>query len=417
MAFDRLDFVETIEELAGQLGLEIPRENSFGHEHAPTQNTEQKRHLYDLMGHIAQFFQQHLHGGQHQIAVDYLHQRGLSSEIVEKFGIGYVPDEWDQVRNQFGQHPQAQTDLVNTGMLIENEQGRRYDRFRGRLMFPIRDRRGRVIGFGGRVIADGTPKYLNSPETLIFHKGRELYGFYEVLQSHREPREILVVEGYMDVVALAQYGVDYAVASLGTATTAEHMQLLFRQTSTVICCYDGDRAGREAAWRAMEQSLPYLNDGRQIKFIFLPDGEDPDTMVRKEGKAAFEQRLSQAMPLSNFMLNNLVEKIDSSSHEGRLKLVGLAAPLIEKIPQQGLRQHLNEKLGERIGVNQEHRLQAMLSKHHQGQARPIFQEIKRTNASSDRFIIATSRICTGSSTLGAIARNQDPRSEFIHRDP
>ncbi|MDF4687335.1 toprim domain-containing protein, partial [Vibrio parahaemolyticus] len=186
--------------------------------------------------------------------------------------------------------------------------------------------------FGGRVLGDGTPKYLNSPETPIFHKGKELYGLYEVLQAYREPPQILVVEGYMDVVALAQYGVDYSVASLGTSTTGDHLQVLFRQTSTVVCCYDGDRAGREAAWRAMENALPYLTDGRQLKFMFLPDGEDPDSYIRQNGKQAFEQQVSNAMPLSEFMFSSLTQQVDMSTKEGMAKLSTLAVPLIDKVP-------------------------------------------------------------------------------------
>jgi len=254
MEYERLDFVEAIEELASSLGLDVPREQRQGggfQSNQPQANSEQKRNLYDIMGSIAQFYRDQLKQPKSKVAIDYLKDRGLSGQIVQKFGIGYVADEWDLVRKNFGQTPQTQDMLISGGMLIENDNGNRYDRFRGRVMFPIRDRRGRVIGFGGRVIGDGTPKYLNSPETPIFHKGKELYGLYEVMQAHREPSKILVVEGYMDVVALAQYGVDYSVASLGTSTTGDHIQLLFRQTNTVVCCYDGDRAGKDAAWRAL----------------------------------------------------------------------------------------------------------------------------------------------------------------------
>lgn len=213
-------------------------------------------------------------------------------------------------------------------MLVTNDQGRSYDRFRERVMFPIRDKRGRVIGFGGRVLGDALPKYLNSPETDIFHKGRQLYGLYEAQQDNPEPPRLLVVEGYMDVVALAQYDINYAVASLGTSTTADHIQLLFRVTNNVICCYDGDRAGRDAAWRALETALPYMTDGRQLRFMFLPDGEDPDTLVRKEGKAAFEARMEQAQPLSTFLFNSLLPQVDLSTPDGRAQLSTLALPLI-----------------------------------------------------------------------------------------
>ncbi|EJB8415992.1 TPA: DNA primase [Vibrio vulnificus] len=382
MEFERLEFVEAIEELASYLGLDVPREQRSSNtkfSQAPQASSSQKRSLYDLMASISQFYRNQLKLSSGKIAIDYLKNRGLSGEIVQKFGIGYIADEWDLVRKNFGQHPEAQEMLVAGGMLIENEKGNRYDRFRGRVMFPIRDRRGRVIGFGGRVLGDGTPKYLNSPETPIFHKGKELYGLYEVLQAYREPPQILVVEGYMDVVALAQYGVDYSVASLGTSTTGDHLQVLFRQTSTVVCCYDGDRAGREAAWRAMENALPYLNDGRQLKFMFLPDGEDPDSYVRQFGKAQFEQQVANAMPLSEFMFSSLAQQVDMSSKEGMAKLTTLAVPLIDKVPGGTLRLYLRELLGRRLGLVDERQLQQLIDRQGQTDKKPQpHRELKRT---------------------------------------
>jgi len=359
MEFDNLDFVESIEELANGLGLDVPREQRSGEvSSAPRANSEEKRSLYDLMGSISQFYASQLKVSANKPAIDYLKQRGLSGEIVKKFGIGYVADEWDSIRKNFGQKNQAQEMLVTAGMLIENDQGNRYDRFRGRVMFPIRDRRGRVIGFGGRIIGDGTPKYLNSPETPIFHKGKELYGLYEVLQAHREPEQVLVVEGYMDVVALAQYGVDYSVASLGTSTTGDHLQMLFRQTSTVVCCYDGDRAGREAAWRALENALGYLKSGNILKFLFLPDGEDPDSYIRKHGKEAFEQQVRDAKPLSEYLFSNLTEQVQVGSNEGKAALEALADPLIRKIPDEHLQAQLFKMLGQRTGNFLEHKVSA-----------------------------------------------------------
>ncbi|MFH4855741.1 DNA primase [Vibrio diabolicus] len=383
MEFDRLEFVEAIEELASYLGLDVPREQRSGgngsFQSGPQASSSEKRNLYDLMGSIAQFYRNQLKQPASKVAIEYLKDRGLSGEIVQKFGIGYVADEWDLVRKNFGQNKENQDMLVTGGMLIENDKGNRYDRFRGRVMFPIRDRRGRVIGFGGRVLGDGTPKYLNSPETPIFHKGKELYGLYEVLQAHREPPQILVVEGYMDVVALAQYGVDYSVASLGTSTTGDHLQVLFRQTSTVVCCYDGDRAGREAAWRAMENALPYLTDGRQLKFMFLPDGEDPDSYIRQNGKQAFEQQVSNAMPLSEFMFSSLTQQVDMSTKEGMAKLSTLAVPLIDKVPGGTLRLYLRELLGRRLGLVDERQLQQLISKQGKEDKRPQpHKEIKRT---------------------------------------
>ncbi|NAX48279.1 DNA primase [Photobacterium halotolerans] len=367
MEFDRLDFVDAVEELASQLGLEIPREQSSSGQSSIKR--QEKQSLYDLMGQVAQYYQSLLRQSDAQVAINYLKGRGLSGEIVKQFGIGYVPDQWDLVRSRFGRNEQAQQDLVSAGMLIENEQGRRYDRFRGRIMFPIHDRRGRVIGFGGRVLGEGTPKYLNSPETPIFHKGRELYGLYQVMQAYREPERVLVVEGYMDVVALAQYGVDYAVASLGTSTTGEHIQTLFRQTGTVVCCYDGDRAGRDAAWRAMEQALPYMNDGRQLKFMFLPDGEDPDSYVRQHGKEAFEQAITQAMTLSDFLFTTLLQQVDTSSREGKAKLSTLAVPLIDKVPGGTLRLYLRKVLGQKLGLPDEEQLKQLISEH--GDNKPV----------------------------------------------
>ncbi|ENO8810771.1 DNA primase [Photobacterium damselae] len=376
MEFDRLEFVEAIEELASQLGIEVPRENDNGS--APSgPRAAEKRNLYDVMAHIAQFYQSQLRTDEGHLAIDYLKGRGLSGEIVKKFAIGYVPDQWDLVRNRYGRDEASQQALVDMGMLIENDNGRRYDRFRGRVMFPILDRRGRVIGFGGRVLGDGTPKYLNSPETPIFHKGRELYGLHQVLETHREPERILVVEGYMDVVALAQFGVDYAVASLGTSTTSEHIQTLFRQTSTVVCCYDGDRAGREAAWRAMEQALPYLLDGRELKFMFLPDGEDPDTYIRQYGKEEFEHQVSSAMSLIDFMFNSLTEQANMETKEGRSKLMTLAKPLIEKVAGEALREYLINKLGYSLGLPPD-QIRLEIKRPQQEKPRLVQQNLKRT---------------------------------------
>ncbi|AQP36923.1 DNA primase [Vibrio anguillarum] len=352
MEYERLEFVEAIEELASFVGLEVPREQrSSGHfSSAPKANSEEKRTLYDLMGSIAQFYRNQLKVPGNRHAIEYLKDRGLSGEIVQKFGIGYIADEWDLVRKNFGQQQESQEMLVTGGMLIENDKGNRYDRFRGRIMFPIRDRRGRVIGFGGRVTGDETPKYLNSPETPIFHKGKELYGLYDVMQAYREPPQILVVEGYMDVVALAQYGVDYSVASLGTSTTGDHLQLLFRQTNTVVCCYDGDRAGREAAWRALENALSYLKSGNILKFLFLPDGEDPDSYIRTHGKAAFEQLVQDAEPLSKYLFTNLLSQVDVGNNEGKAALEALALPLINKVPDTSLQAQLLKILGQKTGI-------------------------------------------------------------------
>ncbi|EKO3982608.1 DNA primase [Vibrio fluvialis] len=348
MEYERLEFPEAIEELASFLGLEVPREersNGAFNKNAPRANSEEKRNLYDLMGSIAQFYRQQLKVASNRHAIEYLKNRGLSGEIVQKFGIGFVADEWDLVRKNFGQSRHNQDMLVSGGMLIENDNGNRYDRFRGRVMFPIRDRRGRVIGFGGRVIGDGTPKYLNSPETPIFHKGKELYGLYEVLQAYREPPQILVVEGYMDVVALAQYGVDYAVASLGTSTTEDHLRQLFRQTDTIICCYDGDRAGREAARRAMENALEFLNANKILKVLFLPDGEDPDSFVRKFGRDKLEEEIKNADSLIDFLLTEIKKDApDTDSRRWGTYVATNAAPLLNKTTDPSLKAYLWKEL-------------------------------------------------------------------------
>ncbi|MCW0331001.1 DNA primase [Pantoea ananatis] len=375
MNYDRLEFVESIEELATSHGLDVPYEAGNG----PSQmERHQRQSLYQLMENLNGFYQQSLQQSSAQSARDYLEHRGLSADIINHFSIGYAPAGWDNVLKRFGKQPEDRESLMEAGMLVSNDKGRVYDRFRERVMFPIRDKRGRVIGFGGRVLGNDTPKYLNSPETPVFHKGRQLYGLYEALKNHPEPKRLLVVEGYMDVVALAQYGVDYAVASLGTSTTAEHIQLLFRSTDNVICCYDGDRAGREAAWRALETALPYMNDGRQLRFMFLPDGEDPDTLVRKEGKAAFEARMEQAMPLSSFLFDSLLPQVDLSSRDGKARLSTLALPLITQIPGETLRIYMRQELGNKLGILDDAQLEKLMPKQGPGGSTPIAPPLKRT---------------------------------------
>lgn len=375
MNFDRLEFVESIEELATSHGLDVPYEAGSG----PSQmERHQRQSLYQLMENLNGFYQQGLQQSSAQPARDYLDRRGLSAEIINHFAIGYAPAGWDNVLKRFGKQSEDRESLMEAGMLVSNDKGRTYDRFRDRVMFPIRDKRGRVIGFGGRVLGNDTPKYLNSPETPIFHKGRQLYGLYEAVKNHPEPARLLVVEGYMDVVALAQYGIDYAVASLGTSTTAEHIQLLFRSTDTVICCYDGDRAGREAAWRALETALPYMNDGRQLRFMFLPDGEDPDTLVRKEGKNAFEARMEQAMPLSSFLFDSLLLQVDLSSRDGKARLSTLALPLITQIPGETLRIYMRQELGNKLGILDDNQLEKLMPKLAASGTTPVAPPLKRT---------------------------------------
>ncbi|ELW9440865.1 DNA primase [Pluralibacter gergoviae] len=375
MNYDKLEFVETVEELAAMHNLEVPYEAGSG----PTQiERHQRQNLYQLMEGLNAFYQQSLNQPNADPARQYLAKRGLSSEVISRFAIGYAPPGWDNVLKRFGANRENKQSLIDAGMLVTNDQGRSYDRFRERVMFPIRDKRGRVIGFGGRVLGDGMPKYLNSPETDIFHKGRQLYGLYEAQQAAAEPQRLLVVEGYMDVVALAQYDINYAVASLGTSTTADHIQLLFRVTHNVICCYDGDRAGRDAAWRALETALPYMTDGRQLRFMFLPDGEDPDTLVRKEGKAAFEARMEQAQPLSTFLFNSLLPQADLTSPDGKTQLAALSLPLITQIPGETLRIQLRQILSNKIGIFDDTQLDRLIPKQAESGANRPAPQLKRT---------------------------------------
>ena len=378
MEFDKLEFPEAIEELAAMHGLEVPRENVRNHNGRPQAGFQTKRDLYGLMDAIAKLYQQKLTSDIP--SQSYLQQRGLSEEIIRRFEIGFAPNAFDTVLKQFGSSAEETQKLLDTGMLSRNENGKVYDRFRHRIMFPIRDKRGRVIAFGGRVMGDERPKYLNSPESVIYHKGSELYGLFQVLQQDENPTSLLVVEGYMDVVALAQFGVNNAVASLGTATTSEQIQQMFRVTEQIICCYDGDRAGRDAAWRAFENALPYLYDGRQLKFIFLPDGEDPDSFIRQQGKVQFEQYVQEAAkPLSEFLFDSLLAQVDLSSQEGKSKLASLAVPLINRIPGEMLRIYLRNLLGQKLGLLDPSQLEAMLPNRMptQPKANPT-EKIKRT---------------------------------------
>ena len=287
--------------------------------------------------------------------MEYLKGRGLSGVIARDFGLGFAPPGWDNLLKHLGGDTLQHKAMIDAGLLIENtETGRSYDRFRDRVMFPIRDSRGRVIAFGGRVLGDDKPKYLNSPETPVFHKGQELYGLYEARKANRDLDEIMVVEGYMDVIALAQQGLRNAVATLGTATSDEHLKRLYRIVPSVLFCFDGDAAGRKAAWRALESALPNLQDGRRARFLFLPEGEDPDTLVRREGTDAFMARIQQqAQPLADYFFQQLSEEADPRSLEGKAHLATLAAPLIEKIPGTNLRALMRQRLGEITGLHSE----------------------------------------------------------------
>jgi DNA primase len=303
--------------------------------------------LVEVLQQASRYYQRQLREHpQAGLVTEYLKRRGLSGEIAAAFGLGFAPDGWSNLLQALGKDAATQEALQQAGLLVKKDDNSYYDRFRGRVMFPIHDYRGRIIGFGGRIWQQGEPKYLNSPETPLFHKGRELYGLYQARDAIKREQRVLVVEGYMDVLALVQFGIDYAVATLGTATTREHLQRLFRFTPEIIFCFDGDRAGQEAAWRALENALPVLHSGRQIGFLFLPEGEDPDSLVRKEGGTAFSARLQQIIPLPDFFFQTLAKEVDLNRLDGRAKLAELARPLLSKLVPGVLQQMMLERLAE-----------------------------------------------------------------------
>ncbi|TCV96146.1 DNA primase [Luteibacter rhizovicinus] len=344
MDYERLEFPDAIEELAQSAGLTVPYEG--GRDNAPR---EDKTDLYGLLDDAASFYQKELGGSPEAMA--YVDRRGLDAETIKRFRIGWAPAGYDGVMKALGTSDKRRQLLNEAGMVASNERGNRYDRFRERVMFPILDRRGRVIAFGGRVLtAEQSPKYLNSPETPLFHKGRELFALWQVKQANQNLTRIMVVEGYMDVIALHQAGLPIAVATLGTATTPDHAEVLFRAAPDVFFCFDGDRAGKAAAWRALESVLPRMRDGRQAFFLFLPDGEDPDTLVRKEGKDGFEKRMKEAMPLSEYFFEELARDVDITRLDGRARLAERARPLIAKFPDGAFRDLMAQELERRTGA-------------------------------------------------------------------
>jgi DNA primase len=342
MEFDHLGFVEAVEELAARAGLDVPREGGDAGVARPNED------LYVALERAALLFRQSLSAEPR--AREYLAGRGLTPESLARFGIGYAPARWDALLDRYGASAGERQTLLRAGLIIERSEGGHYDRFRDRIMFPIRDVRGRTIGFGGRVLDKSEPKYLNSPETELFHKGRELYGLYEARQATRSLTRLLVVEGYMDVVRLHQAGVTCAVATLGTATTPEHLQRIFRLAGEVVFCFDGDRAGRAAAWRALENAVSEVKQGRQLRFLFLPEGHDPDTLVGEEGAQAFEARIAAAVPLSDYLIGELASRCDVGSVDGRARLVELARPLIRRIPSDVYRELLTAELAAAVGM-------------------------------------------------------------------
>ncbi len=361
MDYEKIDFPTAVETLAQEVGLEVPREET----QASKRRQEENSKILECLKHASQYYQAQLQ--QHPVrnsAAEYLKKRGLSTEIIREFGIGFAPPGWDNLLETANADAEKTGDLLRAGLLIERPNQQKngkgvgqqversfYDRFRNRIMFPIRDSRGRTVAFGGRVLGDDKPKYLNSPETALFHKGSELYGLYESKLSREKLERLLLVEGYMDVIALAQMGVRNAVATLGTATSERHLSRLFRQVSEIVFCFDGDEAGRTAAWRALETILPQMEDGRQVRFLFLPDGTDPDSFIRKEGRENFLLAVSKAQPLEQFFFDKLSRGLDMDSIEGRARLKNLAKPLIRRLPKGLYVQLMLDKMSEIVGVN------------------------------------------------------------------
>jgi len=352
MEYDRLNFPEAVEELAKMAGLDVPREEGNPIDH---QREHQIKRQFEALEQANRYYQEMLRRSpERDRAVNYLKQRGLSGAITAAFGIGYAPPGWDNLLQHLSNQENAIELLEQSGLVIHNEERQsHYDRFRDRIMFPIRDVRGRILGFGGRVLGDDKPKYLNSPETATFHKGRELYGLYEARKHSNQLDRLLIVEGYMDVVSLAQHGIHWSVATLGTATTAQHLERLFKLVPEIIFCFDGDAAGRQAAQRALGVTLPVIRDGQEARFLFLPEGEDPDTLVRREGQTAFAERVIQALPLSEFFFRQLSEEADLSSMDGRARFSNQALPLIQSMQPSLLKQMMLDRICELTGLSLE----------------------------------------------------------------
>jgi DNA primase len=344
MQYDNLEFRDAVEALAEICGVQLPEPETVT-------TREPTAELYELLASADKVFRQALRDST--TAIEYLKGRGIDGRTAAHFGIGFAPDAWDTLTKALGGSPARLARLADAGLVIRNDQGHHYDRFRNRIMFPIRDPRGRVIGFGGRIIGAGEPKYLNSPETPVFHKGQALYGLYEARQTRGRPERMLVVEGYLDVASLVQHGVEPAVATLGTATTAEHVRKLTRLADCIVFCFDGDRAGRSAAWRALETALPVAGGQTEIRFLLLPDGHDPDSFVRALGKERFEALIAEAAPLSSFLVDELANRVDLRSADGHARLIALVEPLQAQLPDGVYREKLLEQLAARLDTSPE----------------------------------------------------------------
>ncbi|NYT72434.1 DNA primase [Halomonas sp. QX-2] len=410
MEYDKLPFPEAVEQLAGRLGIEVPRE---GADDPRAQQREKKRKEgVNLLELAASFYRERLKMQEGQSAQRYLSGRGLSDEVIKTYGIGYAPAGWEALKQHLSERGIGEPVQVEYGLLIHREDtGRTYDRFRDRVMFPIRDLRGRTIAFGGRVMGDDQPKYLNSPETPVFHKGRELYGLYEARQASNKLEQLVMVEGYMDVVALAQYGIHNAVATLGTATTEDHLTRLFRLVSRVVFCFDGDRAGRQAASRALETALPQMIDGREARFLFLPEGDDPDTLVRREGTQAFQDRVTCAMPLSEFLFEQAAQGRDLNTVEGRERFASQVLEALNKVPEGMLKSLLLESLAKRSGLSQE-QLKVLLERRAQASQRSVTQgDVSQEPAEQLESESASSAM--NGAVLAAPARSSRSRSQAL----
>ena len=355
---ENLNFPEAVEELAGKAGLTVPKDDNVTSKAASAASqakTQARNQAYDLLNRASQYYQSQLRRHpDRQKAVTYLKGRGLNGQIAQRFGVGYAPTGWQNLMQELAPKPELEQSLIDSGMVVEKEENkRRYDRFRDRIMFPIKDYKGRIIAFGGRVLGDEKPKYLNSPETVVFHKQKELYGLYEARQHERNLKRIMVVEGYMDVVALAQHNINYAVATLGTSTSSFHLERIFKLVSEVVFCFDGDAAGLKAADRAMHTCLPFMEDGRQARFLLLPDGEDPDSLVRQEGNDKLTARITDATPLSDFLFQRLGKDLDPHNLEHRAKLATDASPLIAIIPKGIMRSMMQARLSKITGLDKD----------------------------------------------------------------
>jgi len=366
MEYSGLSFVEAVRDLAASVGMQVPIQQAgtpsnsavrndseyFASDHYTNDPAISSQDLLNVMQIATRFYREQLKNSEKAIA--YLKKRGFSGESAARFAIGYAPAGWQNLQTVFSDYKSEKTRnlLVQAGLVIVGDEDKQYDRFRNRIMFPILNQKGQIIGFGGRVLDDEEPKYLNSPETILFEKGRELYNLFSARRAIREVNCALVVEGYMDVISLAQYGIDYTVASLGTSITSFHLQKLLRQTDQIIFCFDGDKAGRKAAWRALENSLALLSDGKLLSFLFLPEGTDPDSYIKKNGRKSFEQLLKQSIPLSEFLFKELCSRIDIQTSEGRAKLINDAKPLLQQVTAAALSLMLLKRLAELSNIDQ-----------------------------------------------------------------